>query len=317
LDKKDIATLIEALCDRPLAAGRPELSARSRHSAVAKVIGQSAKAPPNAVPDPESDVDRVTTVLASILSGMHVATTARGAFDEAALRSASVRLDARSALAFLERTERSPQTAPVHLVEQILAAAAPQQPTSSGEAEPGVFSAVLSGSWSMRRWRIAAAGIVLLVAGGLSWSVVWESARRGPVGAPPASAAKTSIESSSLNDAPAEPKPAPTAIQRCKTSDLSKDATVDRLDRGDRSNPPDTTALRSDCDGTTAAAASKVDAPPSPGTVHADHGGPMFGATNLKAPATTLSTPAASPNLGAASSTALPPIRPRNVAPAR
>jgi hypothetical protein len=316
LDKKDIATLIEALCDRPLAAGRPELSAPPRRSAVAKVIGQSAKAPSNAVPDPESDADRVTTVLTSILSGMHVA-TARGAFDEAALRSASVRLDARSALAFLERTERSPQTAPVHLVEQILAAAAPQQPTSSGEAEPGVFSAVLAGSWSMRRWRIAAAGIVLLVAGGLSWSVVWESARRGPVGAPPASAAKTSIEPSSLSDAPAEPKPAPTAIQRCKTSDLSKDTTVDRLDRGDRSNRPDTTALRSDCDGTTAAAASKVDAPSSPGTVHADHGGPMFGATNLKAPAATLSAPAAFPNLGAASSTALPPIRPRNVAPAR
>jgi hypothetical protein len=316
LDKKDIATLIEALCDRPLAAGRPELSAPPRHSAVAEVIGQSAKAPPNAVPDPESDVDRVTTVLASILSGMHVA-TARGAFDEAALRSASVRLDARSALAFLERTERSPQTAPVHLVEQILAAAAPQQPTSSGEAEPRVFSAVLAGSWSIRRWRIAAAGIVLLVAGGLSWSVFWESARRAPVGAPPASATKTSIESSSLSDAPAEPKPAPTAIQRCKTSDLTKDTTVDRLDRGDRSDRPDTTTLRSDCDGTSAAAASKVDAPPSPGTVHADHGGPMFGATNLKAPAATLSAPAASPNLGAASSTALPPIRPRNVAPAR
>lgn len=315
MDKKEIAALIEALCDRPLADGRLELSALARRSDVAKAIEQSAEMSPNAVPAPESDAEKVTMVLASILPSID-AETARGVFDEATLRSAAVRLDAQSALAFLERLERSQQTAPVHLVEQILASAAPQRPTSSSEAEPGILSAILAGSWSMRRWRIAAACTVLLVAGGLSWSVYWENARRAPVGAPPAPAARTSIELSFVSDAPAEPKPVPTMTQRCDPSALSKDTTRGRLEHGDRSNRPDTTALRSDCDGPAAEAASKVDAArPSPGTVEADHGEPVLGATNLKPPAATLSVPKASPNFGAASSTASPPIRPRDVAP--
>ena len=179
MDKK-IATLIEALCDRPLAAGGLELSASPRHSAAANAIGQPANASPNAVPDPESDVDRVATVLASILSGMHVA-TARGAFDEAALRAAAVRLDAQSALAFLERMERSPETAPVHLVEQILAAVAPQQPTSSREASRGILRdagrlmvhvALANrgrGYRAASRWRTVVVGLLGKPASGAGW----------------------------------------------------------------------------------------------------------------------------------------------------
>ncbi len=45
-----------------------------------------------------------------------------GSLEEATLRSAAARLDAEAALAFVDAIEQSPQTAPAHLVEEMLAA---------------------------------------------------------------------------------------------------------------------------------------------------------------------------------------------------
>ena len=162
MDKNEIAALLESLCDRPFAAdphGPPVTEAGA---------GASAPAPSSESPGPAAiqaeDPGRAAADLASILSG--TATPAQcQAFQEAAMRSIAVRLEAQSALAFLNRIDAAPLAAPAHLVAQTLA--------SGGGAPPSSRA----GIWSrlMRRpgRQVAAACAVMLMAGGVSWSLLW------------------------------------------------------------------------------------------------------------------------------------------------
>jgi hypothetical protein len=117
------------------------------------------------------DPGRITAALASILSGTATAAQYQ-AFQEAAMRSSAVRLDAQSALAFVDGIEQAPTAAPAHLVEQVLASA------------EGVPSGAIVAEASRRpqRWRVAprgrmaAACALLLMAGGLTWSLLWRPA---------------------------------------------------------------------------------------------------------------------------------------------
>jgi hypothetical protein len=147
------------------------------------------QAPQLSVSDQAEEPGRSTAALASILSG--TATDAQcQAFQEAAMRSSAVRLDARSALAFVDGIEQAPATAPAHLVQQILApagraaagligasqemrlAAAAAAPSGAAETrEAGIWSRV-SQRWLVApRGRMAAACAMLLMAGGLTWSL--------------------------------------------------------------------------------------------------------------------------------------------------
>ncbi|HEY2226588.1 MAG TPA: hypothetical protein VGI22_02395 [Xanthobacteraceae bacterium] len=130
--------------------------------------------PPGAMSESAEDLGRITAALASILSG--TATDAQcQVFLEAAMGSSAMRLDAQSALAFVDSIERAPTSAPAHLVAQVLA---PTGGASSGATDashamrkPGIWSRD-SERWLVApRGGMAAACAVLLMAGGLTWSL--------------------------------------------------------------------------------------------------------------------------------------------------
>ena len=216
LEKSEIVALIDALCERPLedrqAAPSAELQAFCREAA--KVFSQAhASAHPGS--DTIADADRLTAALAELLSGPDVE-AARQFVADAMLRSASVRLDAESAVAFVDAVAQSPQTAPAHLVEEMLVADRAVRPVSVLQEGAGISALRLrSGSWSVRSWRMAAACSVLLVAGVVSWSVYWLDTdpnvhRRSAVPTP-----KTT-EAHSVANAPAPPRPALATTQPCE-----------------------------------------------------------------------------------------------------
>ena len=343
--KNDIAVLLEALCDRPLTGDQTGLSADvlALYLAAAKVLEQSGGTLPASMLDPIGDADKLTAGLASILSGLD-AKAIRGVFDEAALRSGAVRLDALSALAFLEGIGQSPQPAPAHLVERVLASdvASSASPIALREGAAGDFSPIPAGFWTMWRGRMAAACIVLLVAGGLSWSVYWE--RQSPIAdggtLPPT--AKSSIERPFVGKTPAEPRPALATAKPCEPP-LGKDAAAEKTGRDDRLNRADARALHQECDetgtGTSEAARERTDAvrraagaaaeaagradAAQPGRdidqsrLQADQSGPGHGPTVHDPPAATLSAPASRPNLGAVPPAASPAMRPSAIEPPR
>jgi hypothetical protein len=156
LDKNDLAALLDALWEHPLDNGEAESSAelRALQCALAQTLTKNGQAS-TPMPDTTEERDRMTAALASILSGQGDE-AARRVFAEAALRCAAVRLDAPSALAFVDAIERSPQAAPPHLVEQIIADDSVATARAAARREdPGrrsFWSLITAGSWSARRW---------------------------------------------------------------------------------------------------------------------------------------------------------------------
>ena len=131
LDKNEIAALLEALCERPFAGdqdGHP-LDAQAIASRAARALSHTDAEQPGAIAGQAEagqaeagraeSPGREAAALASILSG-----TATGAqchaFQEAAVASGAVRLEAQSALAFVDGIEQTPLKAPAHLVEDRL-----------------------------------------------------------------------------------------------------------------------------------------------------------------------------------------------------
>ena len=162
MDKNEFAALLESLCDRPFAAEpqRPQVADAG--------AGESAPQPsrpeaPGAAAIQADDPGQAAADLASVLSG--TATPAQcQAFQEAATTSSAVRLEAQSALAFLDSIDAAPLAAPAHLVAQSLVSAG----GAPSPARPGIWSRL------MRRpgRQAAAACAVMLMAGGVSWSLL-------------------------------------------------------------------------------------------------------------------------------------------------
>lgn len=163
MDKDEIAALLDALCERPL-AGNPEAAAadvQAFASHAAPALSRSGMPQSAAMPGAEDGVDMAA--FASILSG--TATEAeRQAFEAAAAHSGALRVDAQSALAFADAVEQAPMTAPAHLVDAFLVPAAA---AGAGAAASRPFWYVVMGGPRGPRW--ASAFVVLLVAGALSW----------------------------------------------------------------------------------------------------------------------------------------------------
>jgi hypothetical protein len=205
LDKNEIAALLEALCERPF-AGDPD----GRTPAVASRAGralshadaheeQSGSMAGGAEAGQAESPGRETAALASILSG--TATDAQSqAFQAAAMTSGAVRLEAQSALAFVDGVEQTPLKAPAHLVEHVLASAA----GAPSRSRPGIWSR-LSGA---PRGQVAAACVVMLMAGGLSWSLLLRPADL-PAGHPAVPAATSPKEEPPISDIAPKPAPAP------------------------------------------------------------------------------------------------------------
>jgi hypothetical protein len=208
LDKKEIAELLESLCERPFTGGPPPVNAAA---------GRITQALSNRDAEPPEAPNRGQ--LAAILSG--TASEAQcGAFREAAVSSGAARLEAQSALAFVDAIEQAPLAAPAHLVEQAVAF------TGATRARPGFWSGLrssLADNFIGRPGgRVVAACAVMLMAGGVAWSLLGP-ADVGPrevqpvsaVGPPPAggpamapAAAPARVEPAPAEPTPAEPTPA-------------------------------------------------------------------------------------------------------------
>jgi hypothetical protein len=205
LDKNEIAALLEALCERPFAGdpdGRPPAVASRAGRALSHADAgeeQSGSMAGGAEAGQAESPGRETAALASILSG--TATDAQSqAFQAAAMTSGAVRLEAQSALAFVDGIEQTPLKAPAHLVEHVLASAA----GAPSRSRPGIWSR-LSGA---PRGQVAAACVVMLMAGGLSWSLLLRPADL-PAGHPIAPAATSPKAEPPISDIAPKPAPAP------------------------------------------------------------------------------------------------------------
>jgi hypothetical protein len=191
LEKKDIASLLDALSERPLAGEGdetpPELEAFYRRALEA--LSGGSKVGSEAAAGLAKDPEAFAAVLAAIYAGRETEAE-RDAFERAAAGSADMRLDSESALAFLDGMNEAPKPTPAHLLAALETASAAPVPERSSWS----FSSV----WLTRRtsWRWATAFAVLVVAGGLSWSTYY---RQGgevpgsmPAGAPVAAGAAAS-----------------------------------------------------------------------------------------------------------------------------
>jgi len=194
LDRNKIAALLESLCERPFAgdpeAPRPQDIAHRAAQALSKgqeaessaAVNADVHAASSAALRAGADEGSIPpAALAAILSG--TATAAQcDAFQDAAATSRAVRLEAQSALAFVDGIEQAPQMAPAHLVQEVLAQellaqeVLAQEVLASTRTDPTLAAASGGSSfWSrlVPRRQAAAAFAVLLLGGGLSWSLLW------------------------------------------------------------------------------------------------------------------------------------------------
>jgi hypothetical protein len=204
LEKTEIAALLESLCERPFAGdpegGSPAMAATASH--IAQALSKADAERPESPGQPGAE-------LAAILSGTPTEAQCR-AFHEAAATSGAARLEAQSALAFVDGIEQAPLAAPAHLVEEIVAS------VGGARSRAGVWSGLsgsLIGGW---RGRAAAACAVMLMAGGLSWSLFRPDAGPGSV-EPLATAPKEAESISAVGPFPAAapavvPAAAPAAL---------------------------------------------------------------------------------------------------------
>ena len=189
-----IANLLDSLCERPFAddpqsapvherrvaqpqPARLDLPPRAREGTAGEAGAPKAAAPITAASmaaAPMVAASMASGELAAILSG--TATPAQvEAFHQAAADSDALRLEAQSALAFVDGIEQAPLAAPAFLVQQALpaaplriaaAAAAPARVAIAVARKPDIWSRFLP------RRQVAAACAVLLMASGLTWSVI-------------------------------------------------------------------------------------------------------------------------------------------------
>jgi hypothetical protein len=222
LDKnKKIAALLESLCERPFEGdpqGRPpgvsatgSRIAQALSDAQAPRSGSASEPAPSSRPADESA--RLTAELAAILSGTAAVAPCQ-AFQEAAVTSGAVRLEAQSALAFVEGIEQAPLAAPAHLLEQIFLTPAGVTPAGGPPAAPpGIWSRILHGRLGRRPAQVEVATCaVMLMAGGLSWSLLWRPGDLEPRGVAAPAGANPREAPPSLGDIAPEQPPTPASM---------------------------------------------------------------------------------------------------------
>ena len=168
MDPKRIADVFSSLSERPLAEGRLEGAPELANLTHAARLAMPTDAPGAAAPDIS------VAALAALLSST-ASEADQHRFVDVAAQSTSVRLDAESALAFVEGIEQSMTAAPAHLVNEMLAGgssdAAQPVPGHGMSAAGCIRSAIFGNFGNLRRWQVATACAVLVLAGGLAWSL--------------------------------------------------------------------------------------------------------------------------------------------------
>ncbi|MFB9264098.1 hypothetical protein ACFFWD_13095 [Bradyrhizobium erythrophlei] len=211
MEKSDVASLIEALCDAG-ADGQAEAStamlALRREAAKAlldSALLDRAGADDAAVVDP----DRVAATLAALLSGADAEAALRALADRA------MRLNAESAFAFVDAIEQSAEPAPSHLVEDLICAAVPA--TSRGTAAPSLRLRIADRFWPAQRWRLVGACVAVLIASAASVSLYWEAPERPAIPHAPVATSKITTSAPAIAaDAPAAPSPALATTEPCE-----------------------------------------------------------------------------------------------------
>jgi hypothetical protein len=189
LEKKDITSLLDALCERPFAGEGGEIppAVEVFYQRAAEVVAQGDVLPP---PNDSENVDAFAATLAAIYSGQETVAQ-RSAFERAAAESPDMRLEAESALAFLDAIGQTLEPAPAQLTQALTAASVEPAPKQS------LWSAVTVLLTRRSSLRLATTFAVLLVAGGLSWSVYWQ-AGQAPQTAPGGLVPKTNAVASKV-----------------------------------------------------------------------------------------------------------------------
>ena len=195
MDENKVASLVESLCERPFADGPQAQSAPMRalvppaapaqppHPNPTLLAGmgtEGGEAAPSmaASTTPSAAASMASGELAAILSGSATPTQVE-AFHQAAAESEALRLEAQSALAFVDGIEQAPLAAPAFLVQQVL----PAGRTIPGAPKPSIWSQLLP------RRQVAAACVMLLMGGGLTWSLIGRNVEAPREASPPLPAA--------------------------------------------------------------------------------------------------------------------------------
>lgn len=212
MDKNKIAALLESLCERPLAGespGRPhdlQDTAGAGAQPRARLPGEPMAGPPALAFDAVSGGPN-TIELAAVLSGTAADAQAQ-AFQRAAAQSAAIRLDAQSALAFVDGLDQAPLAAPPHLVEEVLAV--PAVALAAAAPRPGIWTRLLGAP----RRQVVAALALLLTAGGVSWPLLRQDEPLRPAGVAAPTAPPAGPDAASIMGAPIvlpAPLPLPSA----------------------------------------------------------------------------------------------------------
>jgi hypothetical protein len=166
VERKDIAALLESLCEHPLADGQaqssPEVEALRRAAAQAFREDSAARGEGSDA----IEATRLRAALAALMSGTAGEGERRIVVD-AVLQSPAARLDVQSAQAFVGAIEHSLQSAPARLVDEILAREGARSAGSVAVREragsANIWSRIVGRSWPAKGWRVAALCTLLMV----------------------------------------------------------------------------------------------------------------------------------------------------------
>ena len=216
VERKDIAALLESLCEHPLADGQaqssPEVEALRRAAAQAFREDSAARGEGSDA----NEATRLRAALAALMSGT-AGEGERRIVADAVLQSPAARLDVQSALAFVGAVEHSPESAPARLVDEILARDRARSTGSVAVREragsANIWSLIVGRSWPAQGWRVAAVCTVLLM---VSVAPVYRMQTNPAVeGSSPSPMVETSSKPSAVVDVPAQPQSTLAPSQPC------------------------------------------------------------------------------------------------------
>ena len=213
VERKDIAALLESLCEHPLADGQaepsPELEALRRAAAQAFREDNAARGEGSDA----TEATRLRAALAALMSGT-AGEGERRIVADAVLQSPAARLDVQSAQAFVGAIEHSLQSAPARLVDEILvrdgARSAGSVAVRERAGSANICSLIVGRSWPARGWRVAAVCTVLLMA-----PVYRMQTNPAVEGSSPSPMVETSSKPSAVVDVPAQPQSTLAPSQPC------------------------------------------------------------------------------------------------------
>ena len=223
VERKDIAALLQSLCEHPLAdcqaQSSPEVEALRRAAAQAFREDSAARGEGSDA----NEATRLRAALAALMSGT-AGEGERRIVADAVLQSPAARLDVQSALAFVGAIEHSPQAAPARLVDEILARDRARSTGSVAVREragsANIWSLIVGRSWSARGWRVAAVCTVLLM---VSVAPVYRMQTNPAVeGGSPSPMVETSSKPSAVVDVPAQPQSTLACAPRGATGEAIK-----------------------------------------------------------------------------------------------